>query len=186
MKKLIVILVLICFSMPESTYAQLAGSGCFTVATPAVNATLRVEIASSGKVLTLLTFPAVTQKISRIEYILADVNMSSIAVTPITPCSKNLTGNFRATDPALPLSGLSPEFSSMTPDTYHELNRVTYSSSTPVSISGTVSKNFILPMISTNCDGKLELVLLAIIYYENCGICFAQASASRVFRRAIN
>jgi hypothetical protein len=96
-------------------------------------------------------------------------------------CSKNVTGKFSAAN-FLPAGGLGYQFlSALPPTVYNESNRIAYANSIPITISGTINKDFNLPITTTNCNGTIELVLTAIIYYEDCSICYVSKAFDKNF-----
>jgi hypothetical protein len=136
----------------------------------------------NGKVNTTLNVNT-SEKIKKIEYVLSEI----VVRTPTCPqymvcfrCNTNTTGSFYTLQ-SNTLGGLihSPvNFLTLFPWSqnnvpYKEKNRVEFSNSTPQLLNGTYNKDFQLPINSLNCEGTLEFVITAIIYFEDCSVCYS-------------
>ena len=158
-----------------------SGSGCFTPSasnyfTFAVN-----SIDIWGRASTTLVVPASAPKVRKVEYILSDIRMVLNTCTIPFPvlchhCTTSLTGNFAAIPPGTILS--LPHLPIAFPSTgnYREKNKVEFSSASYANIAGTHNKTFQLPTGFLNCNGNLEVVITAILYFEDCSICYVSSS----------
>ena len=67
-----------------------------------------------------------------------------------------------------------------------ESNRLAFENALPANIAGTHNIDFKLPLNTTNCNGTIEMVLTAIIYYEDCSICYVSKAYDQNFRFHFN
>ena len=160
----------------------LDGSGkvCFS-STGAGNFTFAINsIDNSGKASTTLTIPVAAPKVRKVEYILADTRMliepcSSTDADYCNNCNQSLVGDFYVFSGNIP--GL-PNTAILFPAVgiYKEKNKVEFSNSTYTSIAGPHNIDFQLPVSSLNCNGNLEVVLTAIVYFEDCSVCYVSVA----------
>ncbi len=155
-----------------------SGTGCFT-STGAGNFTFAVNsIDNSGKASTTLTIPAAAPKVRKVEYILADTRILVDACADPNycyNCNQSLVGNFYT---STSLIGSLPSISIPLPAVgyYKEKNKVEFSDPSYSNITGSYNIDFQLPVSSLNCNGNLEVVLTAIVYFEDCSVCYVSVA----------
>ena len=126
------------------------------------------------------------KKITRIEYVLSDVEFSEFCNTEVyyigprqitvtcTQCNGNLAGEFRPTN-FNAISGLNylsnstTNFSNINA-TYKEWNTAYYEG--VPSLLTSVNKDFIFPNIG-NCSGNYAFSITAIVYFDDCTTCYS-------------
>ena len=129
-----------------------------------------VNLQPNKTLLTNLQIFAGAPKVRKVEYILSDIRM--ITNGCIVCCLPNTTGNFFCTD-LTPIGGLSHNYLiTYPPGIYREKNKVEFVSSGYNNIAGNHAKSFQLPIANWSCSGDVELVITAIIYFEDCSICY--------------
>lgn len=157
---------------------------CFS--NPPANATFKItDIDANGVAHTQLNIPG-SQAVTKIEYILSDIRMLGPCGPPgsIFCCSKTTIGVFHLAAVSDFSSVGSPPLLNYVsswipgPGLFKEINRVEFSGLTTTIVSP-VNKNFKLPFNTTNCNGNLEVVITAIIYYANCSVCYISDSKDR-------
>ena len=160
-----------------------SSSGCFTASGASVFTFNVNSIDNFGRAFTTLVVHATAPKVRKVEYILSDIRMLLNTCTSPFPifcqhCATSLTGNFFATPPAAgSIGSLSNQIIAF-PSTgnYREKNKVEFSNAGYNNIAGTHSKIFQLPTGSLNCNGNLEVVITAVLYFEDCSICYVSSS----------
>ncbi len=161
--------------LPITDCLKGATTGCFSSAN-SNPATFKINsIGSTGLANTTLTIPSTSPKVRKVEYVLSDIRMLTTACPPMVHCfncSNSIVGYFTypSGTPLGPLTSIpitNPVFA-----TYLEKNKVEFSNPNYLNISGSHIKNFQLPVSSLNCNGNLEVVITAIIYYEDCSVCY--------------
>jgi uncharacterized repeat protein (TIGR01451 family) len=165
-----------------------SGSGCFTNTVSNNFAFTVNSINIFGRAFTTLTVPAAAPKVRKVEYILSDIRMLLNTCTNPFPvlchhCQTSLTGNFSTVTGILgTLSNQPIAFPST--GNYREKNKVEFSGTSYSNIAGTHNISFQLPTGFLNCNGNLEVVITAILYFEDCSICYV--SSSRDYHASYN
>ena len=160
-----------------------SGAGCFT-ATGSNNFSFIINsIDNLGIANTTLTIPAAAPKVRKVEIILADIRMLVNLCPPPHPpfyftchnCSQTAEGNFYTTTASIgSLSSVFIAYPSI--GYFREKNKVEFSSSTYSNITGSYNIPFQLPVNTLNCNGNLEVVITAIVYFEDCSVCYVSSA----------
>lgn len=163
--------------LPNST------SGCFSQNSASFNFSI-TGMDSSGNITTSLTNnPA--NKITKIEYLLTDVRQIKTCEDEVIyirgrrytrscfGCSTNVTGIFK-TNNINPISSSLYYVNAYSGNgTYNEQNKVTFSG--PPTAIAQDNRSFKFP-VGVNCNGTFEFTITAIVYFEDCSICYVTDS----------
>lgn len=158
------------------------GKGCFSSTSQPFNFQI-TGMNRNGEITTTLNNLS-NEKITQIEYLLTDVRLvdtceDDVAIVngnSITRscfgCSDNVTGIFSTTDTS-PLGLLNYTSQPTLAGRYRESNKVEFKGA-PTAITQD-NRTFRFP-VSVNCNGTYEFTITAIVYFEDCSVCYVTDS----------
>ncbi len=163
--------------LPNST------SGCFSQNSTSFGFSI-TGMDRNGNITTSLTNnPA--NKVTKIEYLLSDVRQIKTCedeviyirgrryINSCSGCSTNVTGTFK-TNNINPIAGSLYYVNAYAgTSTYNEQNKVTFSG--PPTTIPQDNRSFKFP-VGVNCNGTFEFTITAIVYFEDCSICYVTDS----------
>jgi hypothetical protein len=153
-----------------------SSTGCYA-ANSTHAASLKINsISNTGVALTTLSLPTGDKKVRKVEYMLSDIRMITSECPPKVACrncNASVSGSFNSLT-TIPIAGILFEraIAPTSPAFYIQKSKVEFSNVGYNDISGSNVVKFQLPVTNLNCNGNLEVVITAIIYYEDCSVCY--------------